>query len=1030
MYWVTLLMLKSPFATLREQAVKELGTSGNSNAVEPLLAALLDASNDVREAAANALGTIGDLRAIAPLVTALGDRHKLMRWKAASALEAIGWQPVDETQRVLYAIAREKWQDLVSMSTTAVEPLIEALKNQDGDIREKAAWVLGQIRDIRAEEPLLAVLKDQNSGIQGRAAEALGQIGDTRAVESLITALKDENNEIRRIAAQALGQIGDPQAVEPLLSVLKDQNSGIQGKAAEVLGQIGDPRAVEPLIAALEDENNEVRQMAAQALGQLGDSRAVEPLVTSLRSPYQVQKAAAEALVKIGNAAVEPLIAALEDQDRRYNVARALGQIGDARAAEPLILALEDRKMWIEAAEALGMIGDTHAVEPLVEVFIKDYEHYNTDDSYDFYTRCIVRDTVEKALDKIDPNWTKFEVAQRIVPALLTALIDERSGVRLTAKMTLEKICPDWMQSDAARETVPVFAAALVHEDLRVSEDAEEVLKKIDPNWAKFEKAKAAIPSLVAALRDRNYYTEKVAVEALVKFGNAAVEPLIAALEDQDRRYNVARALGQIGDARAAEPLVTRLKHDAHQEVVDALIKIGNAAVEPLIAVLKYHISDVRRRAIEALGQIGDARAVEPLIAVLKDQDIGIRMTTAEALGQIADKRAIKPLVALLKDNYCYVRHPAAKALDSLGWQPQSDAQCALRAVALENWDEAANFGMAAINAFLVALKDDSPSKQYEIQKKAQEALKTKIGNASIEPLIRELKKINTNDRHRRPICEALALFGKASIPRLVRELTHDDSNVRANATHALGLMGTTALEILPNLIECLSDPELRVRRSAAEAIGNLGPEAKEAVPHLIKVWCIPDEFDYSSLNVIDKMKIEDPRIINPLLQYLFSSPHENRNDAYRKAHSVLTAVVPCSALTKETVPLILEAACFEHWSSSYEHDDINVKASDAAIQQLCALKLPVTNNVLHLITQKRDVSVTIYAGCGGGGSWEEKVSFQNQRVIAQAELKKRGDPQYQPEVYLKLLISKRFAFPFRKLLHYGVQKNKSATER
>jgi len=51
------------------------------------------------------------------------------------------------------------------------------------------------------------------------AAEALGRIGDARAVESLIKALNDADGDVRRSAAEALGRIGEP-AVESLIKAL------------------------------------------------------------------------------------------------------------------------------------------------------------------------------------------------------------------------------------------------------------------------------------------------------------------------------------------------------------------------------------------------------------------------------------------------------------------------------------------------------------------------------------------------------------------------------------------------------------------------------------------------------------------------------------------------------------------------------------------------------------------------------------------------------------------------------------------
>jgi HEAT repeat protein len=77
-----------------------------------------------------------------------------------------------------------------------------------------------------------------------------------------------------------------------------------------------------------------------------------------------VRYAAAEALVKIGAPAMEPLIAALKDKDSkdsdvRQAAAEALGEIKDPRAVEPLIAALKDEVSNVReaAAQALDHLG-------------------------------------------------------------------------------------------------------------------------------------------------------------------------------------------------------------------------------------------------------------------------------------------------------------------------------------------------------------------------------------------------------------------------------------------------------------------------------------------------------------------------------------------------------------------------------------------------------------------------------------------------------------------------------------------------
>ena len=86
--------------------------------------------------------------------------------------------------------------------------------------------------------------------------------------------------------------------------------------------------------------------------------------------------------------------------------------------------------------------------------------------------------------------------------------------------------------------------------------------------------------------------------------------------------------------------------------------------------------ADLTRRAAlrlavpKALAQIGDPRAVEPLVTALKVEYPTLRAGAAGALGQIGDPRAIEPLVATLQDPEEAVRDASTKALELLGWKP------------------------------------------------------------------------------------------------------------------------------------------------------------------------------------------------------------------------------------------------------------------------------------------------------------------------------------------------------------------------
>ncbi|MFO8241225.1 MAG: HEAT repeat domain-containing protein [Dissulfuribacterales bacterium] len=135
------------------------------------------------------------------------------------------------------AIREEAGLALSGMGTSAVEPLIEALKTRHSKIRKNAAKILGNTRDSRALEPLISTLNDEDVEVRRTVTTALGKMKDQRAIEPLMAALMDEDRIVRINAALALEKMGTS-AVEPLIEALKSENRNVRVGAAKVLERI------------------------------------------------------------------------------------------------------------------------------------------------------------------------------------------------------------------------------------------------------------------------------------------------------------------------------------------------------------------------------------------------------------------------------------------------------------------------------------------------------------------------------------------------------------------------------------------------------------------------------------------------------------------------------------------------------------------------------------------------------------------------------------------------------------------------
>jgi HEAT repeat protein len=147
------------------------------------------------------------------------------------------------------------------------------------------------------------------------------------------------------------------------------------------------------------------------------------------------------------------------------------------------------------------------------------------------------------------------------------------------------------------------------------------------------------------------------------------VDDLIQRLNQENVyvRMQAAKRLGDIGDARAVQPLIAVLNDEkAGIRAADALVQIGKSSVEPLIVTLKSKSPIARRNAAIALGKIGDIRGVNSLIYALRDNDLIVRRNAAQALGEIRNTRAVEPLINALTDKVPIVRRYAASALGEI----------------------------------------------------------------------------------------------------------------------------------------------------------------------------------------------------------------------------------------------------------------------------------------------------------------------------------------------------------------------------
>lgn len=103
--------------------------------------------------------------------------------------------------------------------------------------RKYAAEVLGELKDQRAVDPLVDALTDDVGDVRQRAYDSLIKLGGISA-PALIPLLVSEEDDIRQSATEILRKIGKP-AVEPLATALSDADDRLKTRILKVLDRMG-----------------------------------------------------------------------------------------------------------------------------------------------------------------------------------------------------------------------------------------------------------------------------------------------------------------------------------------------------------------------------------------------------------------------------------------------------------------------------------------------------------------------------------------------------------------------------------------------------------------------------------------------------------------------------------------------------------------------------------------------------------------------------------------------------------------------
>lgn len=375
-------------------------------------------------------------------------------------------------------------------------------------------------------------------------------------------------------------------------------------------------------------------------------------------------------------------------------------------------------------------------------------------------------------------------------------------------------------------------------------------------------KAKEGIPALGKLLQSPESKTREVAIRALGQMhATGAVQQLLDVAQN-DRQQVLAqaavRALGEIGDPKAAPTLVLFLYNDAlYDEARFSLMQIGQPAVPALLRALNRQdpalealrqpnttpLPDgtIETRAAFVLGALHASDAESAVVAAFerlakravgKPQDMPPSLTAAVvelayALGSLGGPAALKALVPLSKSPNDTLRIAAAEALTTLG--PEAQVVAALSAAA------AAPGSVDARGAAIVALGRVAPGETLTALDALPKKTATKeVPAATLQDMV---------DATRPRLVAAQAC--QSTLACWKGKLKDADATVRERAAYELGWRG--AKDAAGELQKAAEDDDALVRMASIIAMQRLNVGDAVALQKIYDAWNA--KVEYAAVN-------------------------------------------------------------------------------------------------------------------------------------------------------------------------------------
>jgi twitching motility protein PilT len=311
----------------------------------------------------------------------LGSRTEAVRRQAMSALELLaGGAFLEKLQGFLShpdpAVVHAALDHLKKNPNERVLPWLARVFStaQAPAVRKKAFSLVETTASARTASLALQALEDDDEDIRFRAIAVLAKFPDESHIEPLLRHCRSDSSRVRDAAIAALGPLLAKSQTwsDEVLPLLSDANPRVRQLASRIIAT-QDPRSIaEAFLRTFQGTYGPTKDRAVEALRELGPEFIRAFLDLGETSDPSAAALAASIAVTIRSPEVVPhCIRFLSGQDwwLRDRAAMTLAEIRDDSALPHLLKMLQDPESNLSAAAALGAWGTPQALPALLEAY-------------------------------------------------------------------------------------------------------------------------------------------------------------------------------------------------------------------------------------------------------------------------------------------------------------------------------------------------------------------------------------------------------------------------------------------------------------------------------------------------------------------------------------------------------------------------------------------------------------------------------------------------------------------------------------